>query len=509
MAKRIIREPSFPLSSYDVVPFNERPSGYRGLITLPGYIPKDLSPDSIHISVPLIKYRPGQDEPLIRLNIPVMSAAMQAVSGQQMAKELARLGGMSVIYCSQPIADQAEMVRTVKRHKGAFVEVEVVSPEDRIEYVAERMRKTGYSKFFVTEGRQQHGLFLGMITDNDFDEKIHRGLTVRDRMRPVNQLDVAYDHEIGYDIKKANDLAKESHHSALPILYDDGRLRDVIFRRDIREHREYKTELLDSKKRLMVAAAINTHDYKERTKALFDAEVDLLVIDTSQGWTDYVEETAQHIQKEYPQIPFIGGNVVSAEGFKFLVETCGVYAVKAGMGIGSICITPHQIGIARGQDRAIEEVAQARDEYLKETGIYIPIIADGGIRSVRDMLVALALGADVVMLGRFLAGTNESPTEINFNMSPPKKPYWGEGSARARLWREKRGYNYEFDEGVEAWVDYVGPLERYLNQAMIQLKDGIRKSGTRTIDGLHREAIVEVISEEEAGPSVLLERSTK
>ena len=509
MAKRIIREPSFPLSSYDLVPFNEKSSSYRGLITLPGYVPRDLSSDAVNISAPIVKYRPGHDEPSIRLNIPVVSAAMQAVSGQQMAKELARLGGMSTIYCSQPIADQAEMVRTVKRHKGAFVEAEVVSPEDRIEYVAERMRRTGYSKFFVTEGREQHGLFLGIITDNDFDEKIHYELMVRDRMRPVNQLDVAYDRDIGYDIKEANDRAKQSHHSALPILYDDGRLRDVIFRRDIREHREHKTEMLDGKKRLMVAAAVNTHDYRERTKTLADAEVDLFVIDTSQGWTDYLEDTAKHIQKEYPGMPYIGGNVVSAEGFKFLTEKCGVYAVKAGMGIGSICITPHQIGIARGQDRAIEEVASTRDEYFRETGIYIPIIADGGVRSVRDMLVALALGADTIMLGRFLAGTNESPTEINFNMSPPKKPYWGEGSDRAKNWREKRGYNYEFNEGVEAWVDYVGPLERYLNQAMIQLKDGMRKSGTNSIDGLHRDAIVEVISEEDASPSVLAEMSTK
>jgi IMP dehydrogenase len=509
MAKRIIREPSFPLSSYDLIPFKEKSSGYRGLITLPGYVPKDLSQDSVDISAPIVKFRPGGDEASIRLNIPVMSAAMQAVSGQEMAKQLARLGGMSAIYCSQPIADQAEMVRTVKRHKGAFVEAEVVSPEDGIEYVAERMRRTGYSKFFVTEGREQHGLFLGIITDNDFDEKTHDGLLVRDRMRPVNQLDVAYDRDIGYDVKEANDRAKQSHHSALPILYDDGRLRDVIFRRDIREHREHKTEMLDGKKRLMVAAAVNTHDYRERTRALADAEVDLFVIDTSQGWTDFVEEAAKHIQKEYPGMPYIGGNVVSAEGFRFLVEKCRVYAVKAGMGIGSICITPHQIGIARGQDRAIEDVALARDNYLRETGVYIPIIADGGVRSVRDMLVALALGADTIMLGRFLAGTNESPIEINFNMSPPKKPYWGEGSARAKSWREKRGYNYEFDEGVEAWVDYVGPLERYLNQAMMQLIDGIRKSGTYSIDGLHRDAVVEVISEDDASPSVLSEVSTK
>ncbi len=500
MAREIIRNPqALPLSSYRVqeIPFGDS-SAYTGLITLPGYIRRDLSPDSIDISSPLTKYRPGKDEPAIRLNIPILSAAMQSVSGQKMGIALARLGGLAAVYCSQAIEEEADMVKAVKRHKGAFIEPEVVSAEDSISYVAERMKRTGYSKFFVTQGRDQHGILLGLITDNDFDPETHRGLKVIDRMQHVAKLDVVYNDEVGHDVKRANEEAKSSHHSALPVIYRDGRLRDVIFRRDIRDHRDHKTEVIDDMKRLRVIAAVNTHDYEDRIPAVVDSGADLILIDTSQGWTDHLDDASHFALNKYPGIPIIGGNVVTADGFDFLVKDCGVDSVKAGMGIASICITPEQIGVARSQDRAIEEVTKARDKHLEETGEYVPIIADGGVRSVRDMVVALALGADSIMAGRFFAGTNESPTEINYKFSPPKKPYWGEGSDRAKNWRERRGYSIEFDEGVDnAFVDYVGPLEPYLTRAMEQLKAGTRKAGCRTIYELHRHAVIETIPEEE------------
>ncbi len=510
MARQVIRDPpSRPFSDYnirDAENFASLPSGYRGLITLPGYLPSDLTSDKIDLSAPLTKYKKGE-EPAIKLNVPLVSAAMQSVSGSRMGIALARMGGLADIYCSQPVESQAYMVQTVKRHKGAFVEPEVVSPEDSLRSVAERMRDRGYSKFFVTEKGDQHGVLIGLITDKDFDEDLHMSMNVGQRMRPVAELDAVYDTEVGYDIKAANTRAKESHHSALPIIYADGSLRDVIFRKDIRDHRENKDELLDNKKRLMVAAAVNTHDYRERVPALVDAGADVLLIDTSQGYNDYVRELSNYMHEKYEGFPFIGGNVVTADGFRFLVEECNVYGVKAGMGIASICITPEQIGIARGQDKAIEEVAKARDAYFDRTGIYVPIIADGGIRSTRDMLVALAFGADTLMLGKFFAGTDESPTEINYKLQPPKKPYWAEGSARAKAWREKRGYNIEFDEGVEAWVDYVGPLEPYVRTSMIQLKDGTRKAGCDSVDGLHKYAVVEAIAEEDVGVhDVLVER---
>lgn len=495
----IIRDPpSRPLSSYRLVDAEEFASGYRGLVMLPDRVTRELTSDAVDISTPLTKYRSGET-PAIRLNIPFLSAAMQAVSGPRMGIALARMGGLADIYCSQPVEEQAYMVRTVKRHKGAFIEPEVVAPDDTLEYVAARMRTTGYSKFFVTEGKEQNGRLLGVITVNDFDEELHYNLPVSQRMQPVAQLDVVYDDEVGYDVRAANQLAKESHHSALPVLYRDGRLRDVIFRKDIHAHREHKDELLDAKKRLMVAAAVNTHDYRERVPALVDAGADVLIIDTSQGYSDYVKDASHFIRNEYPGVPLIGGNIVTAEGFRFLVEECGVDGVKAGMGIGSICITPEQIGVARGQDRAIEEVARARDEYFTETGVYVPIIADGGMSEAHDILIALSLGADSAMLGRMLAGTDESPTKVNYNLSPPQKLYWGEGSERARNWRERRGYSAAFEEGVEGWVPYVGLAEPYLTIKIAKIRDGMKKVGCRDISHLHRYVVVEVISEDDVG----------
>jgi IMP dehydrogenase len=505
MASSVDRTPSRPLSGYDVVKdFANLPSGYRGFTVLPGYTPKDLARESVDLSAPLVKFRPAMEEPRIRLNIPVLSAAMQAVSGYRMGIALARMGGLAVIYQSQEPDAEAEQIRTVKRHKGAFIEPEVVAPDKSLSYVAQRMRDTGYSKLFVTENGEQHGRLMGLITNIDFDEKRHGGMLVASRMRPLERLELAYDDEIGENVRAANDRILESHHSALPIIYRDGRLRDVIFRKDIQAHRVYEHELIDGKKRLMVAAAVNTHDYEDRVRKVIDAGADVLVVDTSHGHTEYVKDTCLYIRKEYPGVPLIGGNIVTREGFKFLVQECGVDAVKGGMGIGSICTTADQRGNARGQDRATEECTEERDLFFKETGIYVPYIADGGIRiGVRDMGVALAFGADIVMLGKLLAGTEESTPPVDYTKTPPKKPYWGEGSARARAWREKRGYNLAYDEGVEAWVNYVGPLEPYLGGMLLQLRDGFRTAGCRNIHELHKLARIGTISEEDAAPSAL------
>lgn len=501
MARFVIREPqSRPLSDYDVLDFENLPSGYRGLIVEPGYIPRTLN--EVDVSAPLIRYRPGETKPKIMLKIPIMSAAMQSVSGYRMGIALARMGGMAVIYQSQSVEHQAWQIKNVKRQKGAFIEPEVVAPDVSLPKLVEHMKETGFTKFFVTENGDRHGILLGVITESDFDEKRHASLTVRERMRPKESLGFAYDDEIGYSVEMANERVLESHHSAIPIIFRDGRLRDVVFKKAIKAHRLYENELTDEGKKLMVAGAVNTQDYRERVPALVEAGVDVLVIDTSQGHTDFVYDTAAFIRSNYSDKPLIGGNVVTKDGFRFLVEKCEVDAVKVGMGIGAICITPDQIGVAKGQDKAVEDVASARDEHFVRTGWYYPVIADGGIRSVRDMNVALSFDADVLMLGKFLAGVDETPTEIDYRYSPPRKPYWGEGSARARQWRENRGYNPSFDEGIPITVPYVGPLEGYLKRAMIQLKDGIRKTGSRSISELHRNAVITTISEEDAKPVI-------
>jgi len=485
MAKRIIETPSRSLQEYNI---------------LPGYIPVDLTYDKIDLKTPLTRYQTSKEAYAFSLNHPLITAAMQAVTGPNMAIAAAREGGLGVIYCSQTPEQEASMVRMAKQSKAGFVVAEAISPEAKIRHLLKRIRETGYTKFPVTTGGKINGELLGLITDNDFDEVLHINVTVAERMVDISQLSVAYDDEIQGDIKKANKRIREGHHSVLPIVNrSDNSLKHLVFRKDLIEHEKNVLETLDDEKRYRVGAALNTRDYRTRVPLLIEAGADLLFTDTSQGWADYQAEALDYIALEFPGVPFVAGNIVTADGFRFLVNK-GAYAVKVGMGSGSICVTLEQIGVGRAQATAVMEVARARDAYFEETGIYIPIISDGGVEIPKDIVVALALGADTVMCGRFFAGCTESNTEINYKHKPAAKPYWGEGSERARNWRAARydrlDYNqHEFEEGVEGWVEFVGPLKDYLAKSIQVMKDAIRKAGCRNIEELHQKATLELVSE--------------
>ena len=485
MAKRIIETPSRSLQEYNI---------------LPGYVPADLVFNSIDLKTPLTRYQKDNQDNTLFLNLPLITAAMQAVTGSNMAIAAAREGGLGAIYCSQTPEQEANMVRIAKQTKAGFVVAEAVSPEAKIKYLLERIKETGYTKFPVTVGGKTDGQLLGLITDNDFDEEMHINTTVAERMVDLSRLSVACEDEIQGDIKQANKKIREGHHSVLPIVNrSDNSLKHLVFRKDLMEHEKNYLETLDSEKRYRVGAALNTRDYRTRVPLLIDAGADVLLVDTSQGWTDYQAEVLEYIAGEFPGVPFIAGNIVTAGGFRFLVEK-GAYAVKVGMGSGSICVTLEQIGVGRAQATAILEVASARDAYFKETGIYIPIISDGGVEIPKDIVVALALGADAVMCGRFFAGCTESNTEINYKHKPPAKPYWGEGSDKARNWRAFRyerpdSNQYDFEEGVEGWVEFVGPLKDYLAKSIQVMKDAIRKAGCRNIEELHQNVRLELVSE--------------
>src|SRR3989344_5735435 len=492
----IRKEPSRSVSEFSI----------RDLAVLPAFIPKDLTHDKIELSTAITKYS-RNSEAKIKLSRFLISADMQAVTGPEMAIGMAREGCLGVIFCSQSIESQAEMVKKVKRYKAGFVSPEVISPESSLEFLIQRMQETGYSKFFVTEDGEPHGKFIGLITDNDFDPDVHLGMKVRDRLISPKEMYIAYDDEIGYDISRAIKKIAESHYPTMPILFRDGRLRDVVFRKDIKQLKINPFESLDSRKRYLVGASINTHDYKERVPALVGAGADILFISTSHGYTDFVKETLEYIKNNF-DVPIVGGNIVTKEGFEFLVSN-GADAVKVGMGIGSICITTEKIGMGRGQASALIEITEARNEYFKKTGVYIPIIADGGIRTPKDMIVALALGADAIMAGRYVVGTDASPNPVDYKRTPPSKPYWGEGSNRAREWMKRRYYHSDFEEGVEGWVDYIGPLKPYLHQTFIIVKDGMRKSGSTSINELQQKSILEILSDKalkEAGVDIVIER---
>lgn len=466
-------------------------------ILLPGRVRSDISVDTVDLSTHLVT--PTERE--LKLNIPVLTAAMQSVTGPRMATEIAKLGGSGVIYCSQPIEDEARMVREVKRVKAGFVVPQVLSPEDTIIHAVERMKETGYSKFPVTDDGTSNGRLVGLLTDNDFDPDVHASLSVNERMRKVGELDVAYDEDVGDDIKMANRRLREGHHSVLPIIYRDGRLKALVFRRDVTEHERNPFEFLDSEKRYVVGAAINTHDYEQRVRALINAGADFLVIDTSQGYSDWVEKTLKYLKHETPEVPVIGGNIVTREGFEFLVEN-GVRAVKIGMGSGSICITQEQIRVGRGQATAVIDVSKIRDEYFKDKGIYVPLCSDGGIITAGDIEVALALGADYVMVGGYVAGTEESNGQEDVirkevdgrPMEMRGKHYWGEGSRKAKEWSGNRYDHTRFEEGFETIIPYAGHLRERLQPALAQVRDGMRKSGSYNIRELHENAVLQVLS---------------
>ncbi len=487
MAQQVIETPSRALSEFDL----------HELIMMPGYKTKEMTFDSTDVSAPLTKFPKG-GQPKIKLNFAILSAAMQSVTGPQMAIGMAQEGGLGVIFCSQSIQEQVKMIRNVKRNRAGFVIPETVGPETTINDVINMASIHGYSTFPVLENEK----LAGYITKNDFDRKRHAGMLVKDRMLTLDKIAIAYDDEINDDLRVAYEKLLDSHHGSLPIITRDGRLKFVVFKKDIEQHVDKPLALLDGDKRYMVGAAINTSDYRERAKAVIEAGADILFIDTSQGHTDYVKEALAHLKSEFPSVPVAGGNIVTKEGFDFLAES-GADAVKVGMGPGSICITQEQIGVGRGQGTSILEVAKARDDYHTKTGVYIPIIADGGIRVAKDITVAWALGADVVMAGKYFAGCDETPTKFRTvariidgkAAEIREKSYWGEGSDKAKQWMIVGRYGHQdFPEGVEAWVPYAGSLKNHLEQAKAMIKDGMRKAGCASIAELHEKAVLQVLS---------------
>ena len=423
----------------------------------------------------------------LQLNVPIVAAAMQSVSGARMGIEMSRLGGLAFVYCSQPIEQQADMVRRIKSYKAGFVQPETVRPDMRITELAELTKVRGFATFPVVD---EAGAFVGLITRNDYDAGRHSHLAVRDRMVPRSALSVGMPSN---DLREANAVLMDSHQTVLPIVDADDRIRYLVFRKDITDHLDNPLQLVDKRKRLAAAAAVNTHDYPERVAALVDAGVDVVAVDSSHGHSVFQQRALHWIRQHHPDLAVIGGNVITGEGFDFLVEG-GAGGVKVGMGGGSICITQEQKGTGRGLATAIMHVARARDAHAKRTGVYVPIIADGGIVHAKDIVIALALGADAVMMGRYFARMEESPTEKVTINNRVMKPYWGEGSPRARDWKAVRYQQASFAEGVEGFVEYAGKLRDNLDDTLVKIRASMSTCGVAAIEQLHLHAELELVS---------------
>lgn len=483
--------------------YSEPSHTFSEYLLIPNYSSTECVPSNVSLRTPLCKFRKGEAAPL-SINIPLTSACMQSVSDDRMAIALAREGGISFIYCSQPIDKQAEMIAKVKRYKAGFVANDsAISPEQTLADVLALKERTGHTTVAVTHDGSLTGRLLGIITSRDY--RVSRtpiDAQVRDFMTPIDKVIAAHD---GLSLSEANDLLWEHKLNALPVVDGAGHMVAFVFRKDYDMHKENPLELLDGQKRYMTGAGINTRDYAERVPALVEAGADVLCIDSSEGYTEWQRQTLSWIRERYGDAVKVGGgNVVDAEGFRFLADA-GADFVKIGIGGGSICITREAKGIGRGQATSVIEVARARDEYYAETGVYIPLCSDGGIVMDYHVTLALAMGADFCMLGRYFARFDESPTNRVMVNGNYVKEYWGEGSSRARNWQrydsgDASQAKLSFEEGVDSYVPYAGSLRDNVSETLSKIRSTFCNCGALNLTEMREKAKLTLVS-----PVTLLE----
>lgn len=468
---------------------------FNEFLLIPNLTDERCIPSNVSLKTPIVKFKKGE-EAKYYANVPMVSAIMQSVSGEEMGIALAREGGVAFIYGSQSIESQAKMVKQVKKHKAGFVISDSnVKSGTTLKEVLELVEKTGHSTVMITEDGTENGKFLGLVTDKDYR------ISKDDVNDPIDKFMTPKENvvwaEEGITLPEANDIIWENKKECLPILSKEGNLRFLVFRKDYEENKHNPYSLLDENKRYIVGAGINTRDYEQRIPALVEAGVDILCIDSSDGYSVWQKNTINYVREKYGENVKIGaGNVVDKEGFRYLAEA-GADFIKVGVGGGSICITRETKGIGRGQASSLIDVVQARDEYFEETGVYIPICSDGGIVHDHHITIALALGADFVMMGRYFARFDESPTRIVKINNNYVKEYWGEGSNRARNWqRYDMGGDKKlsFEEGVDSYIPYAGSLKDNLAITVAKIKSTMCNCGAISIPELHEKARLTLVS---------------
>ena len=419
---------------------NEPAHTFNEYLLIPGYSSSECIPENVSLKTPLVKFRKGE-EPAITMNIPMVSAIMQSVSGDRLAVALATEGGISFIYGSQTVEDEAAMVRRAKSYKAGFVRSDSnISPDATLRDILALKEKTGHSTVAVTEDGTADGKLIGIVTSRDYRvSRMDPSIKVREFMTPFDKLVCAKE---GTTLREANDIIWDHKLNSLPIIDSNGRLCYFVFRKDYDTHKQNPNELLDAHKRYVVGAGINTRDYATRVPALIEAGADVLCIDSSEGHTDWQKFTLAWIREHYGDSVKVGaGNVVDAAGFRFLAD-CGADFVKVGIG-------------------------------------------------------ALAMGADFVMLGRYFARFDESPTNrVNIGGTYYKE-YWGEGSARARNWqRYDMGGDKKlsFEEGVDSYVPYAGSLKDNVALTLSKVRHTMCNCGALTIPELQQKAVLTLVS---------------
>ncbi|MHB8126250.1 MAG: IMP dehydrogenase [Desulfitobacteriaceae bacterium] len=475
--------------------YNDASRTFSEYLLIPNLSRIDCIPSNVKLTTPIIKFNKGEKS-FLELNVPFVSAMMQAVSDDNLAIALAKCGGLSFVFCSQPILEQVEMIKKVKKFKAGFVVSDSnLTPEHTLKDVIKLKERIGYSTIAITEDGSPTKRLWGLVTTRDYRiSRDNLDKKVKEFMTPFSKLIVGKE---GISLGEANDIIWEHKLNCLPIIDNNQNLLYLVFRKDYDDHKKNPNELLDSEKRFVVGAGINTRDYRERVPELVKAGADVLCVDSSDGYSEWQKETIEYIKQEYnDNVKIGGGNIVDKEGFMYLVEA-GADFVKVGIGGGSICITREQKGIGRGQASAVIEVAKARDQYYEKTGIYIPICSDGGIVHDYHAVLALAMGANFIMMGRYFARFDESPAKKIKLGNNYVKEYWGEGSNRARNWQRYdlgEGEKLHFEEGVDSYVPYAGRLQDNLAVSLSKIKSTMCSCGAITIKELQRTARITLVS---------------
>ena len=474
---------------------NEPSHTFNEYLLIPGYSSSECIPANVSLKTPLVKFRRGETSEIM-MNIPMVSAIMQAVSGDKLAVALATEGGVSFIYGSQSIEDEAAMVARAKGYKAGFVTSDSnITPDATLADILALKERTGHSTVAVTDDGTASGKLLGIVTGRDYRvSRMEKDIKVKEFMTPLEKLVTAKE---GTTLKEANDIIWDNKLNSLPIVDEGGKLCYMVFRKDYDTHKQNPNELLDASKRYVVGAGINTRDYAERVPALVEAGADVLCIDSSEGFSEWQKRTIAWIREKYGNSVKVGaGNVIDAAGFRFLAD-CGADFIKVGIGGGSICITRETKGIGRGQASALIDVCAERDRYFEETGIYVPVCSDGGIVYDHHITLALAMGADFVMLGRYFARFDESPSNRVSIGGTYYKEYWGEGSARARNWQRYDlggDKKLSFEEGVDSYVPYAGSLKDNVAMSLAKVKSTMCNCGALTIPELQEKAVLTLVS---------------
>ena len=444
---------------------------FNDFILLPGYI--DFLPQDVSLKAKISRN--------LSVQIPIISSPMDTVTESEMAIALASLGGLGIIHSNQEPHEQARQVEKVKRFENGFISNPItLSPENTIFDVLDIKEKFGFSGIPVTENGENNTKLIGIITNRDIDFETDHSKKVRDMMS--TDLVTA---PAGISLIEANDILKRSKKGKLPIVDQSGNLVSLICRTDLKKSQDFPLSSKDENKRLQVGASISTHpNDRERIEAVLEKGVDLLVIDSAQGYSSFQIKLIQELKRKHPEIDIMAGNVVTKEQANGLIQA-GADSLRVGMGPGSICITQDTMACGRAQVSAIYATTSHTQEYG------VPVIADGGIKNIGDIVKALAVGGSGVMVGSLLAGTHEAPGDYFYSNGIRLKKYRGMASLEAM---KKRGSDRYFSDkekihvaqGVAGSVVDRGSIYDFIPYIVQGLKHAFQDIGHKNLTELHR-----------------------